>query len=330
MATLTELRDERTTNNTDDRVGTGLRSVGMRQSVPEEYDKHYSSTYGTTLTQSQLTALNENQSKFKTSIGTAQKELDTKTTEVEGLYSANKGKLTGAIDSLPGTFDTYNTKEAREALYNKYMGIKPVDPNDPGRLNPFKREDVVDKKNESIVNSRIDRQIKSQYISDLKKAEGFTTFYDDWIKKNTVPVTVVNPNDPAGKVTYMVDKETAYNNIATIDFQGYGGIQKNADGSILVSSDVYAAQLQGQLANYTADVYVGLGDAFVPAAKTSLSDGLESLEGEYSLALDSLSSRQKQIGMYEGENANALNTIRTTYSSKLADIKDTVNSLMYG
>lgn len=328
MATLTELRDERTTNNTDDRVGTGLRSVGMRQTVPEEYDKHYSSTYGTTLTQSQLTALDENQSKFKTSIGAAQKELDTKATEVEGLYSTNKGKLTSAIDSLPGTFDTYNTKEAREALYNQFMGIDPNNPRIEVRLLGSSTRRDLNK--EVATNAKVYSTLKSQYISDLKNVEGFNTFYDDWIKNNTVPVTVVNPNDPAGKVTYMVDKETAYNNIATIDFQGYGGIQKNADGSILVSSDVYAAQLQGQLANYTADVYVGLGDAFVPAAKTSLSDGLKSLEGEYSLALDSLASRQKQIGMYEGENVNALNTIRTTYSSKLADIKDTVNSLMYG
>jgi len=308
MATLTELRDERTTNNSGDRVGTGLRSVGTRETVPDEYDKHYSDTYGTTLTQSQLNSINDNQSKFKASVATAKDELNTKSTEVEGLYATNKEKLSSALGSLPITFEEYNTKDLYDSVYKK---IPPKTP-------------------EGIKKTDATNIIKDSYIESLNKVEGFSTFYSDWVSNNTVPVTVVDPTNPSGKKVYMVDKDTVNENLATINFQGYGGIVKNPDGSLLISSDEYANTIRSRLDDYARELTIGLSSAYIPAAKTSIEEGLTSLDSEYSLALDSLASRQKQIGMYEGENTTALNTIRTTYASKLADIKDTVNSLVHG
>lgn len=322
MATLTELRDERTTNNSGDRVGTGLRSVGTRETVPDEYDKHYSDTYGTTLTQSQLDSINDNQSKFKASVATAKDELNTKSTEVEGLYATNKGKLSSALSSIPVTFEEYNTKDLYDTTYksiseqlkNRYGGGGSKDDSFIDWVSKDKTTDAI----------------QDKYIENLNKTEGFSTFYSDWVSENTVPVTVVDPNNPSGKKVYMVDKDTVNSNLATIDFQGYGGIVKRPDGSLLISSDIYAKTLQKKLDDYSRELTIGLGNAYIPAAKTSLEEGLTSLDSEYSLALDSLASRQKQIGMYEEENATALNTIRTTYASKLADIKDTVNSLVHG
>lgn len=327
MATLTDLRDERTTNNSGDRVGTGLRSVGTRSTIPDEYDKHYSDTYGTTLSNSQLNTLNENQSKFNTSISTAKDELNTKTTEIEGLYNTNKSKLSSALESLPTSFDEYNTPELYDSTYAAVLEAR------WGRTYAAMlaaQEGRGHGGNVAPKSKEAEAIIKDQYIDKLKSSEGFNTFYNDWLNENAVKVTVVNPNDPSKKKEYMVDKETAYNNVATIDFKGYGGIIKRSDGSILISSDTYADKVNYSLANYSRELAIGLGEAYLPAAKTSITDGLNSLEGEYSLALDSLASRQKQIGMYEDENTSALNTIRAAYSNKLSSIKDTINSLIHG
>lgn len=93
---MISLTDDRERERDRDRDLQGERASGLRTPTIRTEDLHYSDKYGTSLVDAQLKAIDENQSKFESSITAANQELTTSRSNVDSKYNEALNKLVGA------------------------------------------------------------------------------------------------------------------------------------------------------------------------------------------------------------------------------------------
>lgn len=317
MALLSDERTQRLLDTTGSRVATEERAARMTdgRSVPSESDVHYNDKYGTTLSDSQVTAIDKNQQEFKTSVDGANAEISKYSTNLEEGYSKDKEKLTKIIQDLPIKYSDWSTKNKEEVTNS----IDPVLYTDP-ETGPY--EDTEEKAR------LVEEKLRADYKTNLMSNPTFSAFYDKWSEENTLPVTVTDGYS-FSKV-YRVDKETANSKIANLDFKGYGSVSGNSTTGYYVGSDTYASDLKVQLDAYDNNLLSSIADTYIDKTGTSSNESLSEIESQYTLGKDTLAYRQKEIAAYEDQNLAALGTIRTKYANKLKNISDTIGSSTYG
>lgn len=332
MATLAELRALRYENTEGDMAGTTQRAArewsSGRAAIPDEYQKHYREDYGTTLTDSEYNAINEDQSKFKESVATAKTQLSDKQAEIQGLYDKQISEWDSQLSTPVPTYSSFKEEAAKKvesAWANKVEGVyEAPGGNKEGRESEFKYQNRVNKIKEEQIQSIANKQ----FVESITKNENYMNFYNNWASTNAIKVYVTDPKDPSINKEYWVTPDTAAA-IDAVDFGGYGDSVRNQDGSVSVYSDTYASSMREQLDKYEAQLHSSLSSAYWSSLAENITTGRQSLEEEYALANEGIASQSNIVAAKEAENTNTLSTIRATYSNKLKAMGETIGSMNY-
>lgn len=309
---------------TDKRVD---RIAGLRAPTVQGELMHYSDKYGRTLTDNQVQAIDKNQEDFFKGINEAKGNISKAASDVQTAYQGQRDKLASLLSISQQDFNTYWDSAPKDSIPEESFMYMPDPVNEHNQEGGGSYGQVVDypATEENYKNTIVRKNFNQEFES--KAGEEYHTWKQGIIDTKTVPYNIYNNGQLVGSYRVTPEDFQKIQESAAQNQQQGGPWIPVGDG---LEVRGYGAEIMGPLDQYTLQLQSSLIDSYITGVREQLPQLQAGLEQEYGQAQATLTLKQQEVQGYEQQNTEALTTMRMKYQEKLANIKDTIGSMING